>query len=69
MADGTRDHKKLEATIKEVDQKREKDSVRIEGKLDAAVDEIKSMIHGMTVQYNDLRNQWAQSVDGRAGRR
>ena len=51
MAEGTRDFKRLESMIKEVDQKRDKDSVRI----DAALEELKVMIHGLTVQNNDRR--------------
>ena len=53
MAEGTRDFKKLESMIKEVDQKREKDSARI----DAALEELKAMIHGLTMQINDRRQQ------------
>ena len=51
MAEGTRDFKKLEGMIKEVDQRREKDSARI----DAALEEIKAMIHGLVRQHNEGR--------------
>ena len=48
MAKGTRDFKKLEGMIKKVDQTREKDSTRI----DANLEEIKAMIHGLVRQHN-----------------
>ena len=53
MAEGTREYKRLEGVIKECDQKRERDIARV----DATLEEIKAMINGMTIQYNDIRNQ------------
>ena len=47
MAKGIRDFKKLEGMIKKVDQIREKDSARI----DATLEEIKAMIHGLVRQH------------------
>ena len=64
MAEGTRDFKRLESMIKEVDQKREKDSARI----DAALEELKVMIHGLTVQNNDRRQQVNSQEGGGAVR-
>ena len=39
----------LESMLKESDQKWERDLARIESKLEAALEEIKSLIHGMTL--------------------
>ena len=64
MAEGMRDYKRLEGMLKESDQKRDKDIARVEnslarveGKVDAVLEEIKSLINGMTIQNNDLRKQ------------
>ena len=68
MAEGTRDYKRLESMLKEVEQNREKDMSRIEGmlkkdmskvegRLDTAVAEIKALINGITFQCNELRTQ------------
>ena len=68
MAEGTRDYKRLKAMLKELDQKREKDMLRVEGRLDAAVEgvdarldaalaEIKTLINGMTMQINGITLQ------------
>ena len=53
MAKGTRDFKKLKDMIKEVDQKRERDSARV----DATLEELKVMIQALTVQNNDRMSQ------------
>ena len=56
MAEGTRDYKRLERMFKDLkdcDQKREKDLAR----MDAALEDIKVLINGLTLQYNDLRGQ------------
>ena len=53
MVEGTRDFKKLEGMIKEVDQKRERDSARV----DAALGELKAMIQALTVPNDDRRTQ------------
>ena len=64
MVEGTRDYKRLEGMLKESDQKRDKDIARVEnslarvkGRVDAVLEEIKSLINGMTLQNNDLKNQ------------
>ena len=51
MAEGTRDYKKLEGMIKEVDQRRERDSARI----DATLEEIKAMINGFMIDRKSTR--------------
>ena len=64
MAEGTCDYKRLEGMFKECELKRDKDLARIEGNLakvegrvDAAFEEIKTLINGMTMQNNELRSQ------------
>ena len=64
MVEGMCDYKRLEGMLKENDQKRDKDIARVEnslarvkGRVDAALEEIKSLINGMTLQNNDLKNQ------------
>ena len=64
MAEGTRDFKKLEAMIKEVDQKRERDSART----DAALEELKAMVQSLTVQSNERRGQVNVQEGGGNGR-
>ena len=63
MAEGTRDYKRLEGMFKDLkdcDQKREKDLAR----MDAALEDIKVMINGLTLQYNDLRGQRSNQGEG-----
>ena len=70
MAEGTRDYKRLETMIKDLkdnEQKRDKELSRVEGKVDAAMEEIKTMMSGMTIQYNDIRSQLSQ-LEGGLGR-
>ena len=67
MAEGTRDYKRLETMIKDLkdnEQKRDKELSRVEGKVDAAMEEIKTMMSGMTIQYNDIRSQLSQLEGG-----
>ena len=67
MAEGTRDYKRIESMLKELkdsDQKQEKELFRVEGRLDAALDEIKAMINGVTLQCNDIRSQMNNSEGG-----
>ena len=61
MVEGTREYKKLECMIKEVDQRREKDSARI----DVTLEEIKAMINGLTMQHNEMRSQASTQKDGK----
>ena len=64
MVEGMCDYKRLGGMLKESDQKRDKDIARVEnslarvkGRVNAALEEIKSLINGMTLQNNDLRKQ------------
>ena len=64
MAEGTRDYKRLESMLKELDLKREKNMAKVEGRLekdlaqvDATLEEIKALINGMTLHHNDLHTQ------------
>ena len=61
MAEGTRDYKLLKLMLKESDQRWERDLARIEGKLEAALEEIKSLIHRMSLQNNEIMNQLART--------
>ena len=61
MVEGTRDYKKLEGMIKEVDQRRERDSTRI----NATLEEIKVMINGLTMQHNEMRGQTSTQEGGK----
>ena len=56
MAKGTREYKRLESMFNESDQKREKDLARVERglskveeRLDIVLEELKSMMNGMTM--------------------
>ena len=69
MTKGTRDYKRLESMLKENDQKREKDLARVEARLDTTLEDIKSLIHGIIVQHNELRSQMTSQEGGRANRR
>ena len=53
MADGTRDYKQLES-LQEYEQKQERDMVRVERKIDDALEEIKTLIKGMALQNNEI---------------
>ena len=64
MAEETRDFKKLKAMIKDVDQKRERDSART----DAVLEELKAMVQALTVQNNDRRGQVNVQEGGGNGR-
>ena len=71
MAEGTRDYKRLESMLKESDQKRDKEIsrvegslARVEGRLDAVIEEIKSMLQGL--QNNESRSQIANQETGAA---
>ena len=71
MVKGTREYKRLEGMLKENEQKRDKDLskvensiARVEGRLDAALEEIKALINGMALQKNDLRTQFANQEAG-----
>ena len=64
MVEGICDYKRLKGMLKESDQKWDKDLIRVEnslarvdGRVDATLEEIKSLINGMTLQNNDLKNQ------------
>ena len=66
MAEGTRDYNRLESMLKESEQKRDKKITRVDGslarvkgRLDATLEEIKSLIQGMTLQNNELKSQFA----------
>ena len=50
MAKGTCEYKKLEGMLKEIDQKCEQDLVRVEGRLNATLEEIKALINDTTLQ-------------------
>ena len=70
MAEGMRDYKRLETMIKDLkdnEQKRDREFIRVEGKVDAVIEEIKIMMSGMTIQYNDIRSQLSQ-LEGGLGR-
>ena len=60
MAEGTRDYKILELMLQESDQRWERNLARIEGKLEVALEEIKSLIHGMSLQNNEIMSQLAR---------
>ena len=64
MADGTCEYKKLEGMLKEIDQKREQDLVRVEGRLDATLEEIKALINDTTLKKNEIQNQIAKQDGG-----
>ena len=49
--------------IKECDQKRKRDIARV----DVVLEDIKAMIGGMTIQYNDIRSQ-INNLEGRTSR-
>ena len=51
----------LESMLKESDQKWERDLARIEGKLEVVLEEMKSLIHGMTLQNNEIISQLAMA--------
>ena len=53
MADDTRDYKQLES-LQEYEQKQERDMVRVERKIDDALEEIKTLIKGMALQNNEI---------------
>ena len=57
MTEGIQDYKRLEGMLKESEQKREKDLAMVKGRVDAALEETKSLINGMTVQHNEIKNQ------------
>ena len=68
MTEGTREYKWLEGMLKELDLKKkkdmtrikerlEKDLARVEGRFDAALEDIKILMNGMALQLNDLRTQ------------
>ena len=60
MAEGTREYKRIETMLKELkdsDQERKKDIARVKERIEGALEEIRLMINGMTLQNNDLRNQ------------
>ena len=61
MAEGTKDYKLLKLMLQESDQRWERDLARIEGKLEAALEEIKSLIHRMSLQNNEIMNQLAKA--------
>ena len=67
MAEGTRDYKRLESMLKECEQKRENDLAKVEGRVNAALEEIKTLINGMTLQHNEIRNQM-NNQEGRSNR-
>ena len=50
-AEGTQDYKRLES-LQEHEQKRERDMARVERRIDAALEEIKTLIKGMALQNN-----------------
>ena len=54
--EGMKDYKRLEDMLKNSDQKREKDLARVEGKLDAVLEEIKALIIGTTIHHNEIRS-------------
>ena len=52
----TKGYTKLELILKESDQKMKKYLSRIEGKLDTALTEIKALINGMALQFNEIKS-------------
>ena len=48
--------------LHESDQRWERDLARIKGKLEAALEEIKSLIHGMSLQNNEIMSQLARAT-------
>ena len=60
MAEGTRDYKILKLMLQESDQRWERNLARIEGKLEVALEEIKSLIHGMSLQNNEIMSPLAR---------
>ena len=68
MAEGTHDYKRLESMFKESDQKRKNDLLRVECHLGLALAEIKSLINGIMLQLNEIRNQMAnKDIGGHMG--
>ena len=49
MVEGTRDYKRLDSMLKESYQKWGKNLLRVEKRIDAALEGIKTMINGMTL--------------------
>ena len=56
MAKGMSDYKRLELMLKENDKKWEKNLLKVERIIDVALEEIKSLINGMTLQYKEIKN-------------
>ena len=57
-------YKKMESMLQESDNKCERILARMERKLDIALEEIKSLINGVTLQYNQIRSQLTNQKEG-----